>query len=200
VLGTELETIPEPVDLSAAVAMGQPKQLRPGINVGLAWAGNPKHLRDSLRSVPLASLLPLRDIAECTFFNLQKDVPQTDQATLQAFGMERPLEGCTDFLDTAHALKDLDIVLSVDTAIAHLAATLHKRVWLILPEAADWRWGATGDTTPWYPTVKLFRRQPGEPTTRLVERLASALGEFASGVSSTAERSPERDYASLAAS
>ena len=79
--------------------------------------------------------------------------------------------GCQDFLDTAEVIRGLDLIIAVDTAVAHLAASMGKQVWLILPEAADWRWGMWGDTTPWYPTMKLFRHA----TTR--EELVARLGD-----------------------
>jgi tetratricopeptide (TPR) repeat protein len=192
VLGTGLQTIPGPIDLACAlspalgpvVSMQPPQHLEALVRVGIAWAGNPNHLRDSLRSLPLASLLPLREVKQCTFFNLQKMVPPADQATLESFAMEHPLDACHDFLDTAHAIMQLDLILSVDTAVAHLAATLCKPVWLILPEAADWRWGTTGDTTPWYPTMKLFRRHRGETTTHLIGRLVRALNQNTAAIRS----------------
>jgi tetratricopeptide (TPR) repeat protein len=108
VLGTEFETIPEPLVLDsvlgAVVATGQPQPPKAALRVGIAWAGNPNHKRDSLRSLGLASLMPLRDVAGCRFFNLQKIVPQSDHATLQSFDMEHPLVSCQDFLDTARAI------------------------------------------------------------------------------------------------
>lgn len=170
--------------------MGQPEHSNLGLSVGLAWAGSPKHLRDPLRSLNLASLLPLREVRGCRFFSLQKNIPVADEAALQAFRMEGAGDVGRDLLDTAHAMKDLDLIISVDTSVAHLAATLRKRVWLVLQEAADWRWGTTVDTTPWYPTMKLLRKQPGETTEHLVDRLVLALSDDTSDISWSGGQSP----------
>ena len=94
------------------------------------------------------------------------------------FAMELPLLSCKDFLDTAHVINTLDLIISVDTSVAHLAASLGKPVWLMLPEAADWRWGMTGDTTPWYPTMRLFRQTAQGGHSALVSYIVAELARL----------------------
>jgi tetratricopeptide (TPR) repeat protein len=172
-LGTTIDSVPSPVSLTAVRNDSSNVDQAPSLRVGVVWAGNPEHKRDSFRSVPLSSLSPLWEVVGVTMVSLQKNVPRSDLPMLLGLAMECALEGCQDFLDTAAVIRGLDLIIAVDTAVAHLAASTGKHVWLILPQAADWRWGMWGDTTPWYPTMRLFRHE----TTReeLVARLAAEL-------------------------
>ena len=184
-LGTEITSIPPPVSLPIApgkTALRMTDGSIPPLRVGLVWAGNPEHKRDAFRSMPLSSLLPLRDVTGVTMVCLQKNVPASDISTLSDFAMECPLADCNDFLDTANVICNVDLIVSVDTSVAHLAASMGKPVWLILPEDADWRWGMCGETTPWYPTMRLFRHAPDNARAKLVTHLVEQLNEFSGWV------------------
>ncbi len=174
IFGTRGDTIPARIPyLPVPLAM----ELGPaaGRRVGLVWAGNPEHARDRYRSRPLAAFAPLARVSRVSFYALQ-------------FGpaaAEKPPAGMTlvdltpridDFYDTAAALAALDLLISVDTAPAHLAGALGRPVWVLLPRTPDWRWRKSGTTTPWYPTMRLFREEGGWAAT--FERLAAELARF----------------------
>ena len=147
-----------------------------GRRVGLVWAGNPKHWSDRKRSLGLEMLAPLAAAADCTFISLQKGEPAA-QASSPPAGMR--LVDLTaeirDFADTAALMRQLDLVVAVDTAVAHLAGALGAPTWLILPHPPEWRWLLKGDRSPWYPTMRLFRRPPGADWSAAIDELARAL-------------------------
>jgi tetratricopeptide (TPR) repeat protein len=145
--------------------------------IGLAWSGGPT-LRH--RSMKLKALLPLLDSdRDATFVSLQKEVPSEDlpalknQSSLAHFGHE-----LSDFADTAAVVSQLDLVISVDSAVAHLAGALAKPVWVLVPFVPDWRWQFDGDDSPWYPTARLFRQDESRAWDRVIARLRAALSEF----------------------
>jgi tetratricopeptide (TPR) repeat protein len=147
--------------------------------IGLVWAGNPGHLNDATRSLPLAFLRPLIDGTTATIVSLQKGAAERE---LQQFATTRPVIALgpllSDMTDTAAAIHELDLVISVDTAVAHLAATLQRRTWLMLPFASEWRWLLETETTPWYPTMRIFRqRQPGD-WADVVERMRQEVARL----------------------
>jgi tetratricopeptide (TPR) repeat protein len=126
--------------------------------VGLVWSGNPKHDNDRNRSIPLHVLARILDV-DATFISLQKDPRPNDRATL----LERTdivdlTADLTDFAETAALVSCLDLVISVDTSVAHLAAALGRATWILLPFTPDYRWLLDRDDSPWYPTVRLFRQ------------------------------------------
>jgi len=131
----------------------------PGIKVGLAWAGNPEHKRDAMRSISLDRLAPLASVRGATFISLQKggSALQSDQPPegLRLVNFSAELH---DFADTAALMANLDVVIAVDTAIAHLAGAMGKPVWTLLPFAPDWRWLVDRKDSPWYPSMRLFRQ------------------------------------------
>lgn len=181
VLGAKPDSLPPPIELRATCGTGThlkssgPDQF---LRVGLVWAGNSKHKRDSFRSMPLPLLLPLREVPGVTFLSLQKEIPNHDLDALSNFPIEQALTSCEDFLDTAGVIDSLDLVIGVDTSVAHLAASMGKPVWLMLPEAADWRWGLEGEQTQWYPTMRLFRQTAEDGRTGLVSCVLTALCRF----------------------
>ncbi len=129
-----------------------------GKRVGIVWAGNHAHLTDLLRSTDLAGFSLLADLPGVDLVSLQQG-PRADDPGVEMF-RPGPL---ADFADTAALIQNLDLVIAVDTAVAHLAGALGKPVWVLLPHVAEWRWGVKGDTTPWYPSMKLFRqKKPGD--------------------------------------
>ena len=131
-----------------------------GLRVGLVWQGNPKFRLNYARSVGLAALEPLREAGNCRFFSLMageaaKDLAASDQSTwIRDLSAET-----TPFERLAQAVASLDVVVTVCTSIAHLAGAMGKPVFLILSAMPDWRWGREGRTTPWYPSMRLYRQR-----------------------------------------
>jgi FkbM family methyltransferase len=147
-----------------------------GLKVGLVWAGNPKHERDRFRSIPLSMLEPLLDIDGAQFFSLQKENPVdlASQAEVSAKLVDLAPQ-LDDLCDTAAVIEALDLVICVDTAVAHIAGALGRPVWVMLPAAGDFRWLTGREDSPWYPTVRLFtQRQLGE-WDEVIARVAQAL-------------------------
>lgn len=130
---------------------------REAIKVGLAWAGSPIHRRDRERSLPLRTLAPLFAVEGIRFFSLQKGDAAIEAR--DARGLVDLTSQLHDFADTAALILELDLVICVDTAVAHLAGALGKPVWVLLQYSPDWRWLLGRDDTPWYPTMTLLRQQ-----------------------------------------
>ena len=125
--------------------------------IGLAWAGNPRHTNDHNRSIPLASFAPLAAIQSAAFISLQKDnsggIPPPPGLELIDYTAE-----LSDYADTAALIANLDLVISADTSVAHLAGAMGKPVWTLLPFHPDLRWLLDRADSPWYPTMRLFRQ------------------------------------------
>jgi len=146
--------------------------------IGLAWAGNAKHVRDRERSISFSAFLPLLDV-DATFVSLQKDICKADAEMLGANrNIRDPGNSLGDFSDTAALISRLDLVISVDTSIAHLAGALGKPVWVLLTHVPDWRWLLDGDDNPWYPTARLFRQSDTREWDSVMARIRDALPEF----------------------
>jgi hypothetical protein len=135
------------------------------LKIGLAWAGSSRIdspdlvAADRRRSIPPEFLAPLLDVPDVCFFSLQKGGPPAPQE----FGLVDMMEQCKDFADTAALMKNLDLVISVDTAIVHLAGALGVPVWVLNRFDTCWRWLQSRETSPWYPTLRLFRQKsPGD--------------------------------------
>ena len=163
---TRLETIPADVPyLRVPVAARQRWQKRlaamEGVKIGVVWAGNPEHVNDARRSVDLGLLAPLFAVAGASFASLQVGPRAADLAKLKR--RESPIDDLSpqlgDFVETAAAVAALDLVITVDTSVAHLAGALGKPVWVLLPWVTDWRWMLNREDNPWYPTMRLFRQQ-----------------------------------------
>jgi hypothetical protein len=130
--------------------------------VGLAWSGNPAHLNDHHRSIPLSMLMPLLE-ADVEWISLQTVVRERDSVALAQSGMRSFSEQIRDFADTAALVQSLDLVISVDTAVAHLAGALNRPLWVLLPNPPEWRWLRDRKDSPWYPGARLFRQAaPGD--------------------------------------
>ena len=185
---TQMDTIPSKVpylkaDPARIAHWGQRlgATLPPGVKrIGLAWTGRPTHPNDRRRSVPLSQLLPLADAGPAAFVSLQKPMPARDLDSIQRFpGMTDLSEELTDFGETAALMENLDLIITVDTSMGHLAGALNKPAWILIPKAADWRWLLNRDDSPWYPSVRLFRQpKPGEwnePLARMRSALAAEL-------------------------
>lgn len=135
--------------------------------IGIAWSGNPSHPDDVLRSIPLDCLLPLLRRQDCEFHVVQTGVTTSDAARLTQLGVHVHSDAPFDFAETAALMQSLDLVISVDSALAHLAGALGRPTWLLLQSSADWRWMRERLDTPWYPTMRLFR-QGGDGDWRVV--------------------------------
>ncbi|MFD1627009.1 tetratricopeptide repeat protein [Azospirillum griseum] len=147
-----------------------------GLRVGLVWAGNPRHRNDRNRSLPVAALRPLVNVPGVRFISLQVGEARSALATLAPdAAVEDPMDRVRDFADTAAILANIDLLISVDTAVVHLAGAMGVPVWLLLPHAPDWRWLLNRDDSPWYPSLRLFRQpRPGDWETTL-GRVAATL-------------------------
>lgn len=127
--------------------------------VGLVWSGNALHKNDHNRSISLSKLVDFLP-QECSYFSLQKEVRPTDQAALDATPWIRHFGGeIADFTDTAALCELMDVVVCVDTSVAHLSAALGRPTWILLPYSVDWRWMLDRTDSPWYPTAKLYRQE-----------------------------------------
>jgi hypothetical protein len=160
---TALETIPAeipyivPAEADVAFWRACLPQRRP--RVGLVWSGERSHDNDLNRSMRLAMLKPLFDLPEIAFVSLQHEVREEDTALLRGRADIWHIGAMfRDFADTAAAISLLDAVISVDTAVAHLAGAMGKPLFLLLPFAADFRWLRERTDSPWYPTAQLFRQ------------------------------------------
>jgi hypothetical protein len=129
--------------------------------VALCWSGNPAYSADMFRSVPLSLLAPLLAAPGLEVFLVQTDIRAGDDAVVAAHpGVVDLRRELGDLADTAAVLERMDLVISVDSAVAHLAGALGRPLWVLLPFMADWRWLEERTDSPWYPTARLFR-QPG---------------------------------------
>lgn len=182
--GTTLETIPAEVPYLQA----PPDHLdrwrerlgpRSRPRVGLAWSGSTTLRNDRNRSIPLAALDRLRALP-LAFYSLQREVRPADAAALasgppmQHFG-----EALADFRDTAALVELMDLVVSVDTAVAHLGGALARPTWVLLPWSPDWRWLLDREDSPWYPTMRLWRQPAAQDWDGVLSRLAPELARLA---------------------
>jgi len=133
-----------------------------GLRVGFAWAGSPGYVRDSIRSMTLRDFTPLLRVAGTNFVSLQKGAA-TGQLAASDGSIADWMDDCRDYLDTAALIAGLDLVISVDTSVAHLAGALGKPVWLLNRFASEWRWLLGRDDSPWYPSMRIFNQtRPGD--------------------------------------
>jgi tetratricopeptide (TPR) repeat protein len=185
---TELPVVPAQIPyLSADQAHLQKWSARieqlPRPRIALAWAGNPAHDNDRNRSIALATLTPL-SAAPASFISIQRDVRNADAAQLAATTQLTHLGSeLADFNDTAAVLALCDLLITVDTAPAHLAGAMGRPVWVLVPFAPDWRWMRDGEITPWYPTARVFRQSSLADWNAVIARAATALQEQLRGSS-----------------
>jgi tetratricopeptide (TPR) repeat protein len=191
VFATMVETVPWPGGyLGADPALAKEKRvsfpdfrnLHPGgrpLRVGLAWAGNPRYKADSQRSMEFKLLLPLLRTPDITWISLQKgpaakQLSNTNGAVFVWDGSSRD----EDLAETAALIATLDLVITTDTCIAHLAGAIATSVWILLPYLSDWRWMQTVETTPWYPTARLLRQPFADDWAGVVNRVIRELDGF----------------------
>jgi hypothetical protein len=125
----------------------------------------------------LRDLVPLLDI-EASFVSLQKELRSSELETLESCNMLQFGKDLGDFSDTAALISQLDLVISVDTSVAHLAGALGKPVWILLTHAPDWRWLLNREDSPWYPAARLFRQSDSREWSSVIARVRDALLEF----------------------
>jgi tetratricopeptide (TPR) repeat protein len=175
IFGTTLKTIPHQVPylrVPDRAPFQLPAHSEGDLKVGFVWAGNPTLQNDLVRSVPLNQLSPLFSMPKISFFSLQ--VGPASRQLAQWRDAHRIIDlkpQLLDFAATAAAIRQLDLVISVDTAVAHLTGALAKPVWLLLPFAPEWRWLLGRTDSPWYPTMRLYRQSESENWTEVVERV-----------------------------
>ncbi|MEG4939389.1 tetratricopeptide repeat protein [Microcoleus sp. F4-D5] len=188
IIGTKLETIPANTAYLSPPA-GADFGLLPDrtLKVGIVWAGNPKHRKNKQRSCSLSQFLPLLDVSGVSFYSLQKEVSEADRALLNQTPIVDLSPHFDDLADTAAAIAKLDLVISVDTAVAHLAGALGKPVWILLAFSPDWRWLLEREDSPWYPTARLFRQHQRGDWEGVFARVAQALGCLVSAASAPSD-------------
>jgi hypothetical protein len=182
---TSLEAIPSNtpyLDLPPSETEKWRKRLsrfRDRMNIGIVWAGRPTHPGDRHRSISLKELAPVAEIEGIQLHSVQKGPATGDlkHAETSAMNVIDWTDELTDFEQTAALIHNLDLVISVDTAPAHLAGALNKPVWVLLPWIPDWRWLMSGDTTPWYPTMRLFRQPVRGDYETPIRHMVDALRE-----------------------
>ncbi|MEO0035260.1 MAG: hypothetical protein RLZZ501_1283, partial [Pseudomonadota bacterium] len=184
--GTTLDTIPAPpaylaADPARVAAWRQRLGPASGPRVGLAWSGNPAHRNDRNRSLAPALLAPLLD-GRIDAVALQKEIRPADRPILATLpGLRHFGDVVRDFADTAALCALCDLVISVDTSVAHLAGALGRPTWILLPaKSCDWRWLTDRADLPWYPTATLYRQQRGEAWAAVIERVGAALDRMLS--------------------
>jgi len=182
VMGTEVRMIPCQVPY-LVVGLGPELETRTEgrLAVGVAWAGNPRYKADGERSTRLETFLPLLKRTGIRWVSLQKGAEAEIQVVRERLPAGCELkDGCSadrDLADTAAVIAGLDMVITTDTVIAHVAGAMGKPVWILLPWQADWRWMQERETTPWYPTARLFRQARRHGWGELVERVSHELEE-----------------------
>lgn len=183
--GTTLRTIPAPIPYlhpqrRAPIPLAAPPR-GSRMRVGLVWSGDARHPIDHWRSVPAGQFLRIARVPRVAFHSLQAAVRDSDLPALADHpGIDRIGERLANYSQTADVVRQLDLVITVDTSVAHLAGALGKPVWLLLPLASDWRWLTGRADTPWYPTARLFRNA-GTGWDAVIDTVADALSSVVRG-------------------
>ena len=146
--------------------------------IGVAWAGNPDHRDDHRRSIPLANFKSLFDVSGFQFFNLNRDMRPGDAELIAQLPVTDLAPRLSDFAATARFIYQFDLIITCDTAIAHLAGGMGKPVWILLPFAPSWHWMMEREDSPWYPTARLFRQKIRGDWDEVMKRVAGALTDW----------------------
>lgn len=180
ILRTTLETIPAQIPYLAPPASHNLKLDAPTgtrLKVGIVWAGNPDNRHNIRRTFGLKPFIPLLKTPGVAFYSLQVGSRSQDLAELPTDIQVQDLSGqLTDFADTAGVVTQLDLIITIDTSVAHLAGALGKPTWVLLPFVPDWRWMLRREDSPWYPTMRLFRQESLGDWSGVMARVALALG------------------------
>jgi tetratricopeptide (TPR) repeat protein len=150
----------------------------PKRRIGIAWRGSATYKRDHIRSMAIEIIEPLLDIAGVKFYALHPDIKDSERPIISALGIQELSDGIGDFADTAALMETLDLVISVDTSVAHLAGALNRDVWIMLPFSCDWRWGTERPDSIWYPRLRLFRQGAPGDWSGVIAVLRHALWEW----------------------
>ena len=181
IFGAALDNIPSRVpyiipDSELAAKWRSQLDNNNNFKIGIAWAGNPHKARNRNRSCSLADFASLAEIPGLSFYSIQKGHASVEADNppdgMQIINLGNELD---DFADTAAAAANLDLVISVDTAVAHLAGAIGKPVWTLLPFAPDWRWLLNRNDSPWYPSMRLFRQTQPNNWAGVFEQVKNAL-------------------------
>jgi Glycosyltransferase family 9 (heptosyltransferase) len=147
--------------------------------IGICWRGNPKINLE--RNAPLSNFAAIAAIPGVRLISLMKDLDAESEAAAQSIGLEYLGEtfdgGADSFIDTAAVMANLDLIVTTDTSIAHLAGALGRPVYLAIKQVPDWRWLAEGDTSPWYPTMRLFRQPQRGAWRPVFDAIAAAVAQ-----------------------
>ncbi len=149
------------------------------LRVGICWAGSAMHLNDRSRSIPIERFARMLSVSGVDFVNLQKEVTAAQAAILNEHGVTQLGQEFVDFADTAAVVSMLDLVITVDTSVAHLAGAMGKAVGMMVPFSPDWRWMLDRTDSPWYPTMRLFRQTGIGDWTGPVEQVRRELADLA---------------------
>ncbi len=176
VLGIGLDTIPPPLRFRLPSATGAAivPRIDRRLTVGLSWAGRSTHENDRNRSIAPELLAPLADVAGIRWVSVQKDRPGPKPDFIELDLGPR----LDDLTDLARAMPELDLLITIDSAPAHLMGSLRLPVWVLLPDPPDWRWLLGREDSPWYPTVRLFRQRERGNWPEVIERVGAALKMF----------------------
>lgn len=175
---TTLETIPNTPYLPQQVRSGRWDKLLPKTKsrIGIVWSGGTTHPNDYNRSIPLDTFIGALEGIDATFVSLQKEVRPRDSDILKSHSEILDLRAeLTSFTETAELIAECDLVISVDTSVAHLAGALQRPVWILLPYVPDWRWLINRDDSPWYPTAQLFRQTASREWETVLDQVNDAL-------------------------
>jgi ADP-heptose:LPS heptosyltransferase len=184
IFNTTLKTIPAEIPYlfsdATKTSEWQNRLGSKGFKVGLVWAGKSSHDNDHARSCKLENFAPLANIPEVQLYGLQKGKAAGQAAKLaDKMNLINLGEQFENFADTAGVIANLDLVISVDTAVAHLAGAMGKPVWVLLPFVPDWRWFFDRNDSPWYPTMRLFRQEKRGDWVAVMRRLTKEVQEVA---------------------
>ena len=162
--GTTLETLPATIPYLPVLPPDETTLLPGGgFKIGVVWGGSGLHLNDSKRSLPLAVFGGIFSVPDVRFYSFNRDLKPGDAELLPTYPVETLVPRLTDFAAAARLIGQMDLVITCDTATAHLAGGLGKKIWVLLPFAPDWRWLTERSDSPWYPTARLFRQPcPGD--------------------------------------
>lgn len=179
-LGTGLNNIPGTVPYLPNPKKGDAKfKLHGnGIKVGLVWAGNPMHKRDHERSIPFDMWDDILGTKGVTFYSLQYQPKEGDAQRMQKFGVLDIAPNIKNLADTAATLAELDLLITIDSAPAHLAGALGLPVWTLITKNPDWRWLLNRSDSPWYPTMRLFRQEIAGDWAHVLVQVKAALADF----------------------
>ncbi|MCP5008162.1 MAG: glycosyltransferase family 9 protein [Planctomycetes bacterium] len=181
IFGTDIETVPSDIpyispDQDTLTKWHSKFVHDNNFKIGLVWAGNPCNRKDRVRSCSLENFATLADVPGVSFYTLQKGTASGQAITPpRNMILNNQADELYDFAETGAAIVNLDLIITVDTAVAHLAGAIGKPVWTLLQFDPDWRWLIRRKDSPWYPSMRLFRQSRPNDWTTLFEKVKEAL-------------------------